>query len=185
LAGSRDAIARWMKRYIASLIHLQRLGCIRRLRGHARSAKKMLGDRVLAQLGFHEVESAAGHEFRWSEPQAAVRIKGAPGHNTICIRSPALREPLDEIGVQFYLDGAPIDPAAIEIGPDRYLLSLDLPQTGIAILAWACSEFRGVGDARRLGLPVVDIEVNPDANAQKDSGLSAAIPHVTVASDRN
>ncbi|RXH20490.1 glycosyltransferase family 2 protein [Bradyrhizobium guangzhouense] len=187
VVGSRDAIARWMKSYIASLIHLQRLACIRRLRGHTISAKKLLGDRVLGQLGFHELESAAGHAFRWSEPQAAVRIKGAPGRNTVCIRCPAVRESLDEIGVQFYLDGAPLDRAAIEIGLDRYMLSLDLPQTGIAILAWACPKFIGIGDARRLGLPVVDIEVNPNArgSAQKDSGLSAAISSTMVVSERN
>jgi len=187
VVGPRDAVARWLKRYIASLIHLQRLSCIRRVRGRARSVTKLLGDQVLAQLGFHELESSAGHTFRWSEPQAAVRIKGIPGRNTICILSPVLREPLDQIGAQFYLGGTPLDRGSIEIGLDRYMLSLDLPQTGIAILAWACPEFRGVGDARRLGLPVVDIEVDPDArgSVQKDSGLSAAIAHTTVASDRN
>ncbi len=160
MVGSGDAMARWMKRYIASPIRLQRLACIRRIPGHARPAPKLLGDRVLAQLGFHDVETAAGHIFRWSEPQAAVRIKGAPGRNTVCIRSPALRAPLDEIGTQFYLDGARVDPAAIEIGCDRYTLSLDLPKSGVATLAWACPVLRGVGDARRLGLSVVAIDVN-------------------------
>jgi hypothetical protein len=183
--GSSDAIANWMKRYIASLIRLQRLACIRGLGDHARPAPKLLGDRVLAQLGFHAVESSAGYTFRWSEPQAAVRIKGLPGRNTVCIRSPALRAPLDKIGAQFYLDGARVDPAAIDIGCDRYTLSLDLPKSGVATLAWACPALRGVGDVRRLGLSVVAIDVSQGVcdRDQKDSGLSAAISRVSVASD--
>ncbi|MCP3448247.1 glycosyltransferase family 2 protein [Bradyrhizobium sp. CCGUVB14] len=187
VVGSSDAIAHWMKRYIASLIRLQRLECIRRVRGHVRPAPKLLGDHVLAQIGFHAEETAAGYTFRWSEPQAAVRIKGTAGRNTVCIQSPALRAPLDKIGTQFYLDGAPVDPAAIEIGCDRYTLSLDLPKSGVATLAWACPVLRGVGDARRLGLSVVAIDVSRDVRDgdQKDGGLSTAIPRVSAISDRN
>ena len=131
--------------------------------------------------------TAAGHTFRWSEPQAAVRIKGLPGRNTVCIRILTVREPLDEIGTQFYLDGARVDPSAIDIGFDRYTLSLDLPKSGVATLAWACPVLRGVGDVRRLGLSIVAIDVNQDAcdGDQKDSGLSAAIPRVSAISDRN
>ncbi|KJC42585.1 hypothetical protein UP06_22715 [Bradyrhizobium sp. LTSP857] len=160
--GSRAAIARWMKRYIASLIRLQRLDCIRRVSGHAKSATGLLGDHVIAQLGFHAVESSAGYTFRWSEPQAAVRIKGVPGRNVVCIRSPALRAPLDKIDAHFYLDGARVNPAAIAIGCDRYTLSLDLPPSGIATLAWACPVLRGVGDSRRLGLSIVSVDVQQD-----------------------
>ncbi|TYL88338.1 glycosyltransferase family 2 protein [Bradyrhizobium rifense] len=180
VVGSSDAMARWMRRYISSLIRFQRLESIRRTRGHARLAPKLLGDHVLAELGFHAVETAAGHTFRWSEPQAAVRIKGLPGRNTVCIRSPALRAPLDEIGTQFYFDGARVDPAAIDIGCDRYTLNLDLPKSGVATLAWACPVLKGVGDVRRLGLSVVAIDVSQDAcdRDQKDSGLSAAISRV-------
>ncbi len=160
--GSSEAIARWMKCYIASLIRLQRLDCIRRVRGHAKPATGLLGDHVLAQLGFHAVESSVGYTFRWSEPQAAVRIKGAPGRNIVHIRSPALRAPLEKIGAHFYLDGARVDPAAITIGCDRYTLSLDLPPSGIATLAWACPLLRGVGDSRRLGLSIVSVDVQQD-----------------------
>ncbi|WP_298876031.1 hypothetical protein [uncultured Bradyrhizobium sp.] len=187
LVGSRDAIARWMKRYIAALIRLERLASIRRLGARPRPARKLLGGQVLAQIGFHELESAAGHTFRWSEPQAAVRISGAPGRNTVCIHTAALGMLLAATGTQFYLDGKRIDSARIDVGCDRYTLSLDLPPSGIGILAWACAVFRGVGDVRRLGLSVVAIEVNLDAGdrVQKDSGPSAAISHATLASDRN
>lgn len=162
MVGSSEATARWMKRYISSLIRLQRLDCVRRVRRHAKPAASQLGDHVLAQLGFHRMESSAGHRFCWSEPQAAVRIKGVPGRNIVRIRSPALRAPLDKIGAYFYLDGAPVDSAAIAIGRDSYTLSLDLPPSGIASLAWACPVFRGVGDSRRLGLSIVAIDVGQD-----------------------
>jgi hypothetical protein len=167
VVGSSDAIAWWMKRYIASLIRLQRLDCIRRVGGSAKPVMGGLGDGVVAQIGFHAVESSAGHTFRWSEPQAAVRIKGLPGRNTVCIRNPPLRAPLDKIGTQFYLDGAHVDPATIEIDRDRYTLRLDLPKSGIATLAWACPVLRGAGDVRRLGLSVVAIEVSQESG---DSG---------------
>ncbi|MBR0991275.1 hypothetical protein JQ580_11195 [Bradyrhizobium japonicum] len=158
--GSSDAIARWMRRYIAALIHLQRLECIRRMRGHAGPAAKFLGDRVLGQAGFHGLESSAGHVFRWSEPQAAVRIQGSAGRNTVLIRSPALRAPLREIGAHFYLEGVRVDASAIAIGADSYAIDLDLPPSGVAILAWSCPVLTGIGDSRRLGLSVASIEVS-------------------------
>jgi hypothetical protein len=104
----------------------------------------------------------SSHTFRWSEPQAAVRIKGEQGHNTVRLRSPALRAPLDRIGTHFYLDGAPIDPEAIVTGCDSYTLSVDFPPTGIATLAWSCPVLRGLGDSRRLGLSIVAIDVGQD-----------------------
>jgi hypothetical protein len=159
LVGSSESIARWMKRYIASLIRLQRLDCIRRVRRQATPAARLFGDSVLAQFGFHCMESSAGHTFCWSEPQAAVRIKGAPGRNIVRIRSPALRAPLEKIGAYFYLDGARVASSAIAIGRDSYALTLDLPASGIATLAWACPVLRGVSDSRRLGLSIVTIDV--------------------------
>jgi len=163
LIGSSEAIARWMRRYIAALIHLQRLECIRSVRDRAGPAARFLGDRVLGQAGFHALESSAGHVFRWSEPQAAVRIQGNAGCNIVRIRSPALRAPLRDIGAHFYLDGVRVDGSAIAIGADSYTMTLDLPPSGIAILAWSCAVLRGIGDTRRLGLAVASIEVSQDA----------------------
>ncbi|PDT88634.1 hypothetical protein CO669_19770 [Bradyrhizobium sp. Y36] len=162
LVGSSEAIARWMRRYIASLIHLQRLECIRSIRDRAGPASRFLGDHVLGQAGFHALESSAGHIFRWSEPQAAVRIQGSAGRNVVRIQSPALRAPLRAIGAHFYLDGVRVDGAAIAIAADSYTLDLDLPPSGIAILAWSCPVLTGVGDSRRLGLAVASIEVSQD-----------------------
>jgi hypothetical protein len=164
--GSSEAIGRWMKRYIAALIRVQRLDCIDRVRRQAGPAVTPItgpmGKHVLGQIGFHGEESFAGHTFRWSEPQAAVRIKGAPGHNTVHLRSPALRAPLDTIGTHFYLDGEPVASEAIVTGRDSYTLSVDFPPTGIATLAWSCPVLRGVGDSRRLGLSIVAIDVGQD-----------------------
>lgn len=162
VVGPSEAITRWMKRYIAALIRLQRLDCIHSVCRHTRSAARLLGDHVLAQLGFHCMESSAGHTFCWSEPQAAVRLKGAPGRNIVRIRSPALRAPLEKIGAHFYLDGAPVASSAIAIGCDSYTLCLELPASGIATLAWACPVLRGVDDPRRLGLSIVAIDVGQD-----------------------
>ncbi|MCS3730358.1 glycosyltransferase family 2 protein [Bradyrhizobium betae] len=157
--GSPAAIARWLRCYIGALIHQQRLDCIRRLRSYSRSPAKLIGDSVLGQLGFHGMESWAGYRFCWSEPEAAVRIKGAPGRNIARIQSPGLRAPLDKIGVHFYLDGANVASSAVTIDRESYTLSLDLPASGVAILAWACPVFRGAGDSRRLGLAVAAIEL--------------------------
>ncbi|EJN11425.1 hypothetical protein PMI42_05293 [Bradyrhizobium sp. YR681] len=164
VAGSDQAIARWMKRYIGSLIRLQRLDCIRRVRRGARPVAGLFGNQVVGQLGFHRMESSAGHTFCWSEPQAAVRIKSAPGRNLIRIRSPALRAPLEKIGAHFYLDGARVAASAIAIGRDSYTLNLDLPASGTAILAWSCPVLRGAGDSRRLGLSIVSIDIGPDTS---------------------
>ena len=157
--GSRDAIGRWLKRYIASLIRLQRLDCIRAAARRAGPVRK----NVLGEIGFHAEESSAGQTFRWSEPQAAIRIKGIPGRNRVRIRSPALRAPLERIGTHFYLDGVPVDPRAIVIGCDSFTLSLDLPPSGIATLAWSCPVLKGVGDSRPLGLSIAAIDIGgPD-----------------------
>ncbi|WBL78683.1 hypothetical protein I3J27_38095 [Bradyrhizobium xenonodulans] len=174
--GSSDAIGRWMKCYIASLIRLQRLDCIHHAHRQAGPVAGLMGKQIIAQIGFHAEESSAGHTFRWSEPQAAVRIKGTPGRNIVRIRSPALRAPLDTIGTYFYLDGKPVDPEAIVTGSDSYTLNLDMPPSGIATLAWACPVLRGVGDSRRLGLSIVSIDVGQETSEAEAGDCVAAFP---------
>ncbi|WP_441239041.1 glycosyltransferase family 2 protein [Bradyrhizobium sp. 930_D9_N1_4] len=162
--GASAATGRWMKRYIASLIRFQRLDCIRRICSRAGPPRRLFGDCVLAQIGFHCMESSAGSAFCWSEPEAAVRIAGASGRNIVRILGPALRASLDQIGVYFYLDGTLVDSTAIVVGRDSFTLRVDLPPSGIATLAWVCPVLRGVGDSRRLGLSIAAIEV---ARAEK------------------
>lgn len=162
-AGSDGAIGRWLKRYIAALIRLQRLDCLRDMRRQTGPVAGLIGHQIVAHVGFHAQESAMGHTFRWSEPQAAVRIAGRPGRVLVRIDSPALRAPLNEIRTQFYLDGARLDPDAVQTGRDGYLLSLELPSSGRAVLAWACPLLRGDGDARALGLCIAGIETSQES----------------------
>ncbi|MCP3403842.1 glycosyltransferase family 2 protein [Bradyrhizobium sp. CCGB20] len=165
MVGSRDGIARWLKRYIASLIRFQRLDCIHGS-GEAAGAKlPRLGDRVVAQAGFHAPEVWQHRSFRWSEPEAALRIRVPNGRNVIRIASPEIRGPLDRIGVRFYLDGVRLSDAAIAIDADAFVLQFDQPSSGTAILAWTCSRFAAQGDERRLGLPVAGISIGADEGA--------------------
>jgi hypothetical protein len=172
LVGSSDSIARWLKRYIAALIHLQRLDRINDVRQAGGAALPRLGDRVLAQAGFHAGEAWQDCAFRWSEPEAAVRISALRGRNMVRIQCLDVREPLDRIGARFYLDGARIADGAIAIDADAFVLQLDLPSSGTATLAWTCPRFAAVNDSRRLGLPVEGIEVNAGAGAGR--ALSSA-----------
>src|SRR4029077_12078637 len=102
------------------------------------------GDRVLAQIGFHAREAWQDCGFRWSEPEAAGRISAMRGRNMVRIQCLNVREPLDRIGVRFYLDGARIADGAIAIDADAFVLQLDLPSSGTATLAWTCPRFAAV-----------------------------------------
>ncbi len=163
-AGSRESVSRWFKRYIAALIRLQRLNCIHAVRQTTNgSALRRLGAGVLTQAGFYPVETWSGRTFRWSETEAAVRIRGPAGGNLVRIHSPAIREPLDRIGVRFYLDGARVADGAIAVEGDVFVLRLDLPASGTARLAWTCPRFDAVNDHRHLGLPVEAIDMEAEA----------------------
>ena len=152
LAGPRESVARCMKRYIAALIRYQRLRCI--------SAVARLGDRTFGQSGFHPLERWNDRDFRWSETEAAVRIQGRRGRNTIRIECLAVREPLDQIDLRFYLGSQRIANGAIVYGADKVEFQVDLPPSGSGMLTWMCRPFRAVADPRRLGLPVARVEVS-------------------------
>ncbi|MET3968563.1 glycosyltransferase family 2 protein [Bradyrhizobium sp. S3.9.1] len=175
MGGSRGSIARWLKRYIAALIHYQRLYCIRGIRGSLGGAAQSLGDQMVAQAGFHAWEVWQGRSFRWSEPEAALRIEAPPGRTIIRIASPEIRGPLDRIGVQFYLDGVRVADAATAIDADAFVLQLDLPPSGGAMLAWACPRFAAIDDPRRLGLPVAGIDVSAGEDVSCTSPPVAAM----------
>ncbi|WP_247324267.1 hypothetical protein [Bradyrhizobium sp. 21] len=161
LTGPPERISRWLRRYIAALIDVQRLGCIRDVRRGARAASAQLG--VLAKAGFHAEETWHGRKFRWSEPEAVVWIRGTPGGNIVRIDSPEIREPQARIGVRFYLDGVRVADPSIAIDGDGFTLSLDLPNSGTARLAWTCPRFPAGNDARRLGLPIMAIAISASA----------------------
>lgn len=158
--GSPESVSDRFKRYIAALIHLQRVNCIRIARRAKRDGGPALPEEhVLARVGFYPLETWSGRKFRWSETEAAVRIRGPAGRTIVRIQSPVIREPLDRIGARFFLDGARVANRSITVEHDAFVLTLDLPASGTATLAWMCPRFRAVGDSRRLGLPVAAIEI--------------------------
>lgn len=161
LAGSRESVARGMKTYIAALIRYQRLSCIHAARaGAPGNAVARSGGPVSTQSGFYPPERWNDRHFRWSETEAAVRIEGHPGRNTVCIECIDVREPLNRIGLRLFLDHRGIANEAIAYGANKIEFQVDLPPSGIGTLAWMCRPFHAVADPRRLGLPVAHIEVN-------------------------
>src|SRR5262249_24659941 len=141
--------------------------CIHRVREAGGAPLQRLGDPVLAQAGFNAAEIWQGRAFRWSEPEAAVRISARPGRNAVRVQCLNIREPLDRIGPRFYLDGERIADRSIAIHKDSFELRVELPSSGEATLAWTCPRFAAVGDPRRLGLPVVGIEVGSDTQPRE------------------
>ncbi|MDI1262935.1 MAG: hypothetical protein PS018_06730 [bacterium] len=161
LAGSRESVARAMKTYIAALIRYQRLSSIRAARaGTAGYAATRSGGLISTPSGFYPPERWNDRHFRWSETEAAVRIEGRPGRNTVRIECIDVREPLNRIDLRLFLDGRAIANETIAYGADKIEFPVDLPPSGIGTLAWMCRPFRAVADRRRLGLPVARIEVN-------------------------
>lgn len=176
LAGPRESVARWMKIYIASLIHRQRLISIHAVRSRTPAAPKAvarLGAQVLAQTGFYPLERYQDRAFRWSETEAAMRIEAPAGRHVIRIECIRVREPLDQIDIRFYLDGRRVADNAIIYDAEGIELRLDLPASGIGRLAWICRRFPAAADPRRLGLPVAHLEVIPDGHRGENLGAPA------------
>ena len=91
----------------------------------------------------------------------------------IRIECVSVRESLDQIGIRFYLDRKRVTDDAIIYDADGIELRLDLPASGIGRLAWTCRPFPAAADPRRLGLPVVHLEVTPDAHPGENLGARA------------
>jgi hypothetical protein len=92
------------------------------------------------------------------------------GRHVTRIECVSVREPLDQIDIRFYLDGRRVTDDAIIYDADGIELRLDLPVSRIGRLAWTCRPFPAAADPRRLGLPVVHLEVIPHAHSAKISG---------------
>lgn len=161
--GSTASLSRELKNYIAALIDLQRLNCITPLRSISGNALPRLGEGVAAQAGFHAMETWQGRDFRWSEPEAAVRINVRSSRKIVRIECLDVREPLDRIGVRFYCDGVRIPETSISVLGNAFEVSLEPSPSSTLTLAWTCPRFAAVGDVRRLGLPVAAIDVDAGA----------------------
>lgn len=164
LAGSRESIAGWLKRYIAALIRYQRLASIRTLQAKGASATARnkiapLGTPVRVQTGFYPLERQQDRAFRWSETEAAIQIRADSGPSTIRLVCLPVRQPLDKIDLRFYLDERRIPDDAVSKRADGCEIQFDLPPSGTVRLGWVCRPFHAVADPRRLGLPIMHVEV--------------------------
>jgi hypothetical protein len=117
-------------------------------------------------IGSHGLEEHGGRRFRWSEPVALIRI--APtGDAVLRLRTAGLRgHPLDYLqGV--YVDGEEL-PAELVSG-DSETLEVQLPErlaeavtdSGIVLICRPLIPSReGSSDSRRLGVPVMEIDLS-------------------------
>src|SRR6266403_705234 len=165
VAGSRKWLGVRFKLYIAALIGLQRLNCIRaeRLsRGAFGTPNAIAGlgrIAVLDQTGFYPFEKYQGRQFRWSETAAAVRVRADAGRQSIRIKCVPVLE-LFEMDLRFYLDSKRIPEDAISMGVDDLEIRVDLPKPGTCKLGWICRPFKATADPRRLGLPIMRVELD-------------------------
>jgi hypothetical protein len=165
VAGSRERLGARFKLYIAALIRLQRLHCIRteRLsRAAVGTPDAMIGlgrNAVLDRTGFHPLEKYQGIQFRWNEPAAAVRVRADASRQSVLIKCvPNIRN-LSETDLRFYFDGERISDDAISMDLDDFEIRIDLPKSGTCKLGWLCRHLKATKHPRRLGLPVMRVEL--------------------------
>ena len=164
MAGSRERVGARFKRYIEALIRRQRLKCIRaeRLsRTGTEDAVAGLGVNagVLDRTGFYHLEKYQGVPFRWSETVAAIRLRANAGRQFIRIKCVPVRNLSDEIDLRFYFNGKPVPDDAISTDVEEFEIRIDLPQSGTCKLGWICRPFQAIADPRRLGLPIMGVEL--------------------------
>ena len=150
--GSRRKLSASFKSYVAALIHRQRLSSIA-------AARSMTGPSERA--GFYRLETFGETQFRWSEPAAIVRIELPAGASTIAIEClPVVTLPtIAEL--RFRLDGTEVPDADIVLEPHRIVINADAENACTSTLSWICSEVNAPNDPRRLGLPIVSVDLAP------------------------
>src|SRR5882724_6605146 len=160
-AGPREWLRRSLTRYIAALIEYQRLTLIEdeRSNTHDGPATSNDGAVVLSQTGFYPLEQYQGQVFRWSETEAAVRFRARPGDLSIRVKCLPVRSLSDRINLRFYLDGKPVPNRAISSKPAASKFSLLSRSLGRPHSGWLCRAFPATGDPRRLGLPILSLEL--------------------------
>jgi hypothetical protein len=164
MIGTRKWLSVRFKGYIKALIRYQRLNCIRteRLsRAGTQDAITGLGKNaaVLDQTGFYPLEQYQGNLFRWSENAAAIRLAVDAGRQSIRIKCVPVRSLSYKIDLRFYFDGKHIPDDAISTGVDTLEIRVDVPTSGTYELGWICRPFQARADPRRLGLPMMHVEL--------------------------
>jgi hypothetical protein len=159
--GTRDQLSAYFRSHIAALIRYQRLARIRieRQEGRHRATGSGRPPAVLSRTGFFLLERHRGSEFRWSETEAAIRIRARPGRLSVFIKCPAIRSLSDQIDLRFYLEGRRVPEVAISRESDGFEVRIVMPPSGSARLGWVCLPFPAANDPRRLGLPVMRLEL--------------------------
>jgi hypothetical protein len=159
--GPLQWLRRSLKHYIAALIGYQRLSLIEseRLNGAVGAEPSNSRTAILNQTGFYPLEQYQGQTFRWSETEAAVRFRAPPGPLSIRIPCLAVRSLSNRIDLRFYLDGRPIPKDAVATILNGFEVRIVVPPSGTAVIGWMCRAFPARSDPRRLGLPILKLEL--------------------------
>jgi hypothetical protein len=137
-------------------------------------------DQVVA--GVHGLERQDDQRFRWTEPVALLRVRPAEGA-TLRIDTGGLRgAPLRYLyGIYAGADPLPRD----LISGDEREIEARLPadfartaaETGIVLICRPFAPARdGSDDRRRLGMPIVELELSPLAEAAEESRATSTAP---------
>lgn len=185
VAGSRDRLGICFRYYIKALIRRQRLACIRTERmsraAGTRAATIGSGENaaVLDRTGFYPVEKYQGNPLRWSETAAAIRLPAsAAGRPSIRIKCAPVRSLTHGIDLRFYFNGRRIPHGAISTDADDSEIRIDLPQSGTGELGWICQPFPAKADPRRLGLPIMRIELVSSVSQAAATDLDSPSLHI-------
>lgn len=112
--------------------------------------------------GFYPVELHHNVPFRWSQPEAAIRLSLPPGTYRLVGQSlPGFaRSALESLSLHF--DGQPVEDLRIDVKRHRFTAIVMLPESAAAAdhtLALAVAQAPQMpGDARKLGLPIQTIQ---------------------------
>jgi hypothetical protein len=167
--GSRKWLNYQFRKYIATLIHAQRLATIGMQRRTRRSTMQpgYVGFSLDAftpdATGFYPLEEFQGNQFRWSETAAAVPVFAPAGRQKIRIDCIPVRDlSAAETDLRFYIDGARIPSSQLSIEADRVSIDLNMARPQIVKLGWTCLPLIAVADTRQLGLPIKRIDLTSD-----------------------
>jgi Glycosyl transferase family 2 len=167
--GSRNWLNCRFRKYIAALIHVQRLAIIEMQRRTGRDTIQPghvgfgLDAPTLNVTGFYPLEQFQGSQFRWSETAAAVLVFAFAGLQKIRIDCIPVRDLLDvRDDFRFFIDGVRIPSSQLSIETDRITIEFDKTRPQIVTLGWTCRPFVAVADPRQLGLAIKRIDLVSD-----------------------
>jgi hypothetical protein len=164
--GSQNWLNCRFRKYIAALIHAQRLAIMGMQRRKGRDTIQPgdvgfgLDALALNATGFYPLEQFQGSQFRWSETAAAVLVFAPAGLQRIHIDCIPVRDLFDaKSDFRFYLDGVRIPSSQLSMESDRISIGLDMARPKVVTLGWTCLPFIAPADARNLGLPIQRLEL--------------------------